>query len=158
MQGYREPFTTLSHRGAPLAYAPRGLQRRAPARCSPRTPVLVSPRTLIRRPAPPGGPMLLCALAPCSLFRHTMATLVAPYVFSSAPSQIGAAATIRTLPVASAPQFAAPSRRLAATRHPLFFRRSQSCWTTQRRPRTPPLLPPTPVEEAPFAGDRSPCF
>ena len=86
--------------------------------------------------------MLLSALAPCSLFRHTMATLVASYVFSSAPSQMGAAATVRDLPVASAPQFTTPSRCLAATGHPLFFRRSQSCRTTQRRPRTPPLLPP----------------
>ena len=34
--------------------------------------------------------MLLCALAPCSLFRHTMATLVAPFIsFLCAPSSGG---------------------------------------------------------------------
>ena len=57
-------------------------QPRVPARRSPRTPVLVSLGTLSRQPAPLGGPTLLCALAPLSLFLHTMATLVAPYVFS----------------------------------------------------------------------------
>ena len=62
----------------------------AGARCSPRTPVLVSPGTPTRRPDPPGGPMLLCAIAPCSLFRHTMATLVVPFIsFLCAPSSGG---------------------------------------------------------------------
>ena len=40
------------------------LQHRAPARCSPRTPVLVRRGTLTRRPAPPGDPSMLCALGP----------------------------------------------------------------------------------------------
>ena len=85
---------------------------------------------------------------------HTRGTLC----FSYAPRQMGAAATVRTLPVTSTPRFVAPSWRLAATGHPLFSRHSQPCQTAQRRPRTPPLLPLTPVEEAPFVGDRSPCF
>ena len=90
MQGYHKSSASSSHRGPPLTYAPLGLQHRAPARCSPRTPVLVSPGTPTRRPAPPGGPMLLCALAPCSLFRHTMATLVALFIsFLCAPSSGG---------------------------------------------------------------------
>ena len=40
----------------------------------------VCPGTPAHRPGPPGGPMLLRAIAPCSLFRHTMATLVVPLV------------------------------------------------------------------------------
>ena len=59
VQGYREPFTVSPHR-----CTPRGLQPRARVRRSPRTPVLVSPGTPIRQPAPSGGPTLLCALAP----------------------------------------------------------------------------------------------
>ena len=41
--------------------------------------------------------MLLCALAPCSLFYRTMATLVAPYAFSYAPRLVGAAYIVRAL-------------------------------------------------------------
>ena len=81
MQGYHQSSDSSTHRGTPLTYAPLGLQHHAPMRCSPRTPVLVSPGTPTRRPDPPGGPMLLCAIVPCSLFRHTMTTLVVPFVY-----------------------------------------------------------------------------
>ena len=60
-----------------------------------------------------------------------------------------------------APRFVAPTpppQSVAATGHPLLSRHSLPCQTAQHRPRTPPLPPPTPVEEAPFVGARSPCF
>ena len=56
------------------------------------------------------------------------------------------------------PRLVTPPQRLAATGHPLLSRHSLPCQTAQRRPRTPLLPPPTPVEAAPFVGGRSPCF
>ena len=86
---------------------------------------------------------------------HARGTL---YFFPVRPVQWG-------LPVLSvlfrlpAPRFVAPPpQRLAATSHRLLSRHSLLCQTAQRRPRTPPLPPPTPVEVAPFVGARSPCF
>ena len=102
--------------------------------------------------------MLLCAIAPCSLFRHTMATLVAPFIyFLCAPSSGGClcclCASVHQHPGLSLPPNAL---RPQATRS--FSRHSLPCQTDQRRPRTPLLPPPTPVEAAPFVGGPSPCF
>ena len=56
----------------------------------PSHPRPVCPGTPAHRPGPPGGPMLLRAIAPCSLFCHTMATLVVPLVsLLRAPSDWG---------------------------------------------------------------------
>ena len=90
----------------------------------PSHPRPVCPGTPAHRPGPPGGPMLLRAIAPCSLFCHTMATLVVPPCFSPArPIRLG-------LPMMSVhlrlptPRSAPPPQHIAATGHPLFSRHS----------------------------------
>ena len=75
--------------GPSLPYATRVAAPRASA-VLPSHPRPVCPGTPAHRPGPPGGPMLLRAIAPCSLFCHTMATLVVPLVsLLRAPSDWG---------------------------------------------------------------------
>ena len=111
-----------------------------------------SPTRPARRPRVP--PRHRAMLFVWSHYGHASGTLC---FFPARPIRLG-------LPMMSVhlrlptPRFVTPPRHIAATGHPLFSCHSLPCQTAQRRPRTPPLPPPTPVEAAPFVGGRSPCF
>ena len=89
-----------------------------------------------------------------SHYGHARGTL---YFFPVRPVQWGLPMLSVRLS-APTPRFMNTPKRLAATGHLLFSYHSLPCETARRRPRTPPLPSPTPVEAAPFVGGRSPCF
>ena len=100
--------------------------------------------------------MLLCALAPCFLFGHTMATLVAPVFFLLHPVKWGLPLLFVLFPSPLHPELSPPPGALRPLATHSFFVAANHVGPLN--PMTPPLLPPTPVEEAPFVGVRSPCF
>ena len=156
----------------------RGIVNRLP-RCPPwstahlYTPWVAAPRATVALPSQPSPveswnlhPPACSARRPHVVLRSRRLIFVSSHhghargtqSFSSAPSPIDATPILCVPPVASAPLFATPSQRLAGAGHPRPFRCSQSCFTAQRRRRTPHLLASTLVEAAPCDGDRSPCF
>ena len=89
-----------------------------------------------------------------SHYGHARGTL---YFFPVRPVQWGLPMLSVRLCVPT-PRYITTAKRLAATGHPLFSCHSLPCQTARRRPRTPPLPPPKPVEVAPFVRGRFPMF